>query len=81
MDFVKKLLPLRRCLYDIDLSPFLFPRNLPTNVTFIAPSITELPNAWTSSFSLVDQRLFLGGLAAATRLQLSPGVRILRQLN
>lgn len=63
MDFAKEF-PSTVLIYGIDISPLLFPPNPPANVTFLTASITELPDAWTSSFALVNQRLLLGGLTA-----------------
>lgn len=52
-------------LYGIDISPHLFPPSPPPNVQFLATSITQLPVDWTSTFTLVHQRLLLAGLSHA----------------
>ncbi|KAF7984783.1 hypothetical protein HWV62_11772 [Athelia sp. TMB] len=52
-------------IYGIDISTRLFPSDPPPNVSFLNASITQLPEDWTSTFALVNQRLLFGGLTAA----------------
>ncbi|KZP13759.1 S-adenosyl-L-methionine-dependent methyltransferase [Athelia psychrophila] len=52
-------------IYGVDISSLLFPSSPPSNVQFLAGSITQLPKTWTSTFTLINQKLLHAGLSAA----------------
>jgi len=47
-----------------DIQTRLFPKEIPSNVSFFQHSITNLPEEWTQHFKLVNQRLLIGGLTS-----------------
>ncbi|KAF9059006.1 S-adenosyl-L-methionine-dependent methyltransferase [Rhodocollybia butyracea] len=49
-------------LTGIDISQRHFPTQYPQNVTFAVHTVTNLPESWSSRFSLVNQRLIFGAL-------------------
>ncbi|KAJ7164311.1 S-adenosyl-L-methionine-dependent methyltransferase [Mycena filopes] len=49
-------------LIGVDIEPRLFPTSPPTNCEFSTASVTDLPEHWSSAFSLVHQRLFIVAL-------------------
>lgn len=62
---IAKEVPSTVSIYAVDISSHLFPPNPPSNVQFIEASVTQLPQAWTSTFNLVNQRLLVAALSAA----------------
>ncbi|KZP33428.1 S-adenosyl-L-methionine-dependent methyltransferase [Athelia psychrophila] len=64
LDFAKEA-PSTVSIYGVDISSRLFPSDPPANVKFLTCSITRLPETWTSTFTLVNQKLLLHGLSAA----------------
>ncbi|KAJ4477550.1 S-adenosyl-L-methionine-dependent methyltransferase [Lentinula aciculospora] len=55
-------LPPTVSLTGIDISTRLFPENYPSNITFSAQTVTDLPKSWSNRFALVNQRLLTGAL-------------------
>ncbi|KAJ3983255.1 S-adenosyl-L-methionine-dependent methyltransferase [Lentinula detonsa] len=49
-------------LTGIDINTRLFRQEVPSNVSFLQRSVTNLPDEWTERFKLVNQRLLIGGL-------------------
>ncbi|KZP32664.1 S-adenosyl-L-methionine-dependent methyltransferase [Athelia psychrophila] len=63
LDFANEV-PSTVSIYGVDISSRLFPSDPPSNIQFLAGSITQLPENWTSTFALVNQRLLFAGLSA-----------------
>ncbi|KAJ7499603.1 S-adenosyl-L-methionine-dependent methyltransferase [Mycena latifolia] len=46
-------------MVGVDIESHLFPTSYPKNLEFRVESVTKLPSGWTTTFSLVHQRLLL----------------------
>lgn len=55
-------LPAGVIAYGIDQNPTLFPQNPPGNIKFSTNNITSLPEEWSDTFLLVNQRLLISAL-------------------
>lgn len=57
-----KEVPSSVSLAAIDIQSNIFPKSFPGNLSFYRHSITDLPDEWANSYSLVNQRLLFGAL-------------------